>query len=210
MTIDEARSALVELERGYENKTQSFGPQQWVDNFNTADDIGRARSHEVAWALVFEGTSDERRYALAFWNVVGIPQGVSDAVADLYLTEDPQDPNLRQSLGLSTSHRFSDDVGRRLAARFAANPDGERELAGNALKYDAQGAAWDALIRLVLKTDDVVGIYKLFDAAYQADRSDDFFTAIKDKPVEVLKEIAGSVPLRMRARFLQITGITFP
>ncbi len=210
MTIDEARTALLELERGPALRSDSFGPKQWVDNFQVADSAGRSRSHEVAWALVHEGTPDERRYALDFWGAVSPPEGVSDALAELYLGESPPDANLRGSIGQYTGHRFSDDVGRKIAARFASDPDGERDLAINAVKFDPQGAAWDALIRLVLKTDDAVAIYRLFGAAYQAERSEDFFTAIKGKPPEVLTEIAGSVPLRLRARFLQITGITYP
>ncbi len=210
MTIDEARAALIELERGPETRTQSFGPQQWVDNFRRGDDALRTRSHEVAWALVHEGTADERRYALAFWDAVSPPEGVSDALAELYLSESPSDPGLRSSLGLYTGHRFSDEVGQRLAARFSADPDGEAALAVNAVRYDPHGAAWDALIRLVLKTDDATGLFRLFGAAYQAGRSDDFFAALRGKPPETLKEVAASVPLKLRARFGQVTGVSYP
>lgn len=210
MNIDEAREALIALEQGAESKTQSFGPQQWVGNFAAGDSALRTKSHEVAWALVFEGTPDERRYALDFWGAVSPPEGVSDALAELFLSEDPPDPNLRRSLGLYTGHRFSDEVGQKLAARFAGDPDGERELAGAALRCDPQGQAWGALMRIVLKTQDATGLYRLFDAAYQADRCDDFFTAVKAKPKPVLKELAGSLPRRLRSRFAAITGVSFP
>jgi len=210
MNIDEARAALIELEQGAQSRAQSFGPQQWVDNFKAGDTALRTRSHEVAWTLVFDGTPDERRYALDFWGAVSPPEGVSDALAERFLTEDPPDPNLRRSLGLYTGHRFSDAVGHKLAARFAADPEGERELAGAALRCDPQGLAWSALMRIVGKTQDAVGLYRLFDAAYQADRCDDFFAAIKGKGKPVLKELAGSLPLRLRPRFVAITGVAFP
>ena len=211
MTIDEAVAALSELTSGGTyTKNQFFGPEQWVQNFLAGDDAFKMKSHQVAWTLVHEGTPDLRRTGLEFWGAVSPPDGVSDALAELYLAEQPPDPNLRDSVGLYTGHRFSDDVGRRLAARFAADPDGERDIAGNAVRYDAHGAAWDALIRLVLKTDDARGLYRLFDAAYQADRIDDFFDAIKGKPPAVRYELAASMPLRLRARYCQITGTTFP
>src|SRR5690349_3340162 len=111
MTIEEAYAALTELESGASHsKDQHFGPQQWVENFMAGDDAMRTRSHQVAWTLIHDGTPDDRRFALSFWQVVSPPDGVSDALAELYLSEQPPDPNLRESVGMYTGHRFSDDV----------------------------------------------------------------------------------------------------
>src|SRR5262245_46070017 len=137
MTLDEALAALADLDRGGTTREQFFGPQQWVENFQAGDDQFRMKSHEVAWTLVHEGTPRDRQYALEFWGQVSPPDGVSDALAELYLSESPSDPILRANVGRYVGHRFSADVGRRLAARFAADPDGEVELATNAVQYDA-------------------------------------------------------------------------
>lgn len=163
-------------------------------------------SHEVAWAQVFEGTVNERREALDHWAVVAPPDGVSDALAELYLAEATPDPGLRRSLGLYTGHRFSEEVGLRLAARFAADPDGERDLAGVAMCFDAHGPAWDALVRLVLKTDDAVALYRLFDAAYRGGRADDLFVCLRGRSAATLRALADALPPGFGARLQRATG----
>jgi hypothetical protein len=56
-------------------------------------------------ALIFEGTRDERRYALGFWGAAGLPAGASDALARLDLGEADPDPELRRFLGGDASSK---------------------------------------------------------------------------------------------------------
>lgn len=171
-----------------------------------------ALTHDVAWLHVFEGTPAERRAALDFWSRVPPPDGVSDALAEAYLEAGPRaaDPELRACLGLYTGHAFSEAVGLRLAARFSADPTGERDLAPAALRCDPHGDAWQALVRLVLDTHDVPGLYRLFDAAYQAERADDFFAMLRGRPADTLRALARVLPQPMRTRLHRLTGARDP
>lgn len=98
-------------------------------------------------------------------------------------------------------------MGRELAARFAADPETERDLAINAVRFDAHGAAWDALMKLVAQAEELVPLYHLFGAAYQAERIDDYFVAIKGKPSRVLVEFAGCLSRPLRDRFRALAGL---
>lgn len=208
MTIDEARSALLALESGDESYQESFGPRQWVLNHRGLNDADKAWSHDVARTLIFAGSPEERRYALDFWAAVRPPAGASDALGELYLSESPADPNLRKNLGRYTGHTFSPDVGKRLAARFAADPKGEGDLAGAAVKADPDGPGWAAFAGLVKVANDKVSLYALYDVAYRAERVDAFCALLKGKPRGLLEEVGNAIAMaNMAQKFRQLTGL---
>ncbi len=195
MNIVEARDTLRIFESGDERPGGSFGPLQWVTNYREMSDAGKAECHEVARTLITEGTREERRYALEFWGAVSPPPGASDALAHLYLAEDPPDADLRRFLGFYTGHVFSDDVRDALVTRFATAPHDEAELAGSVVAADPNGPAWTAFSRLVLKADDLSTLAQHLDTAYRAGRVDAFCALIGRKPKALVDSLVDAIPL---------------
>ena len=194
MNLIQARELQRIFESGDERPGGSFGPLQWVTNHREMSEAGKAESHEVARTLIFDGTRDERRYALGFWGAAGLPAGASDALAQLYLSEADPDPELRRFLGSYTGHAFSPDVLEALVSRFAADPEGELDLAG-AVAGVADGRAWRALEPLIAATQDLKALYGHLNTAYRAGRVPAFCALLARKPPALRSALVDAIAL---------------
>lgn len=205
MDVMQARALQRIFESGDERPGGSFGPLQWVKNHRELSEAGQAESHDVARALIFEGTLDERRYALGFWGAAGLPAGASDALARLYLGEADPDPELRRFLGGYTGHAFSPEVLEALVSRFLTSPERELDLAG-AVAPD--GRAWSALEPLIAATEDLRALYGHLNTAHRAGRVPAFCALLARKPAALRDALLGAIALpRLRREVRAALGL---
>jgi hypothetical protein len=206
MTVDEARAWLSGLVAGARGDDQ-IAHAPYVDRYQSAAEPERARLREAMALLLEEGNDEDQLFAARFLDAIGAQPDVLRRLAQTYLTRglDGRHP-VAGALGRAT-YNLPADVVAELRRQFVADPIRHFGLAYAVLRTDARGQAWDSFVRALSAHDQVEDLISAFRAAFSAERENDFYSLMRDRPEPVLRAVAEQLSPSSRAALLGAAGL---
>ena len=170
------------------------GIAQVSDAYNAGDDAGRAEIWEVFAAFAEGGDAVETRMAEIFFANKQPPDALYGRFVAVVATgTSPRTVVLERILGGSRT-RLSAVDRQTLTALFVADPVGHFALAGNLVKTEPRGQAWDAYVSALARIQDPAVLAYGFEAACLAQREADYYAAFVGRPQELVDAVAERLP----------------
>ncbi len=207
MSIDQARALYARHSGGDAERWDAFGLAGITEHFYRASPSERTQVWEAFIAFALEGDVFETSLAERFLANNAAPAAMYGPLVAAVSAGGHRNQSAIESI-LGASSTNLDDADRATLTRvFIANPVAHFGLAGNLVRRDPRGPAWDAFARALAQVTDVSGLIAGYEAATLARREPDYAGILATRPPEQLRELAPLLPSGAGDQLLQAAGL---
>lgn len=193
MDIQAAREFYAAHSAGEQYLWDASGLAQMTDLFQAGDATAQATIWEVFEAFALAGDPVETRLAHNFFANQPPPTAVYGRLVAAVLAGHPKQAALEEMLG-GWGARLEPADRKALTDVFVADPVGHFALAGNLVKNEPRGGAWDAYLAALTRLDDPNVLAAGFEAACLAGREADYFAAFVGRERALVDAVAERLP----------------
>lgn len=196
MDIQAAREFYAAHSAGEQYLWDASGLAQMTDLFQGGDAAAQATIWEVFEAFALGGDPVETRLAHNFFANNPPPPALYGRLAAAVLAGHPKSAALEEMLG-GWGARLNDADRKALTDLFVADPVAHFALAGNLVKVEPRGRAWDAYAAALTRlqdADDATALAAGFEAACLAGREGDYFASFIGRTRALVDAVAERLP----------------
>lgn len=196
MDIQTAREFYAAHSAGEQYLWDASGLAQMTDLFLAGDAAAQATIWEVFEAFALAGDPVETRLAHNFFANNPPPPSTYGKLVGALVAGHPKQAALEEMLG-GWGARLDDADRAALTDLFVADPVAHFALAGNLVKIDPRGRAWDAYTTALGRLQDAGDANALaagFEAACLAMREAEYFAAFVGRPRALVDAVAERLP----------------